>query len=533
MHRFLLSAILIVICSFSGLLAQQEASRVMIEGSAESPALVATFTEQSVVYGSMRDMASSLNLGFYRNTETGKIELKTDRYRLKATPDNPFVVVTDVFSNAQSIYQLPVNVIAAGNDLFVPMQYFAAFLDIVLPSGVEFMHTDRTLAVAKPDLDAGPDITAMEVEERANGYLIRLRSRRPIKDFSGFYRDDGWFYLTLVGARIDTGVFTRFRPVTPVRKVVPVLSPTSFQLSLQLNREIHSTDIFRDPNSNDLIIALHKKTDPGEIAQRHLQNGSNDTITRERDRWKLDVIVIDPGHGGKDPGTIGVRGTKEKDVTLGISLKLGEMIKKRMPDTKVVFTREKTSSSNCIVAVKLRTKQGGNSLSAFTQTRHAGSRRPSADSKYICFAPVGRKRRYALQRGRIRLSGLKTITKSGMRISATRILYSLQWHTVRTFGTASNSRIYCSKKWEMSRVYRTGGCVRPDSMFLSAHLCRVFSSKRDISRMRMRKGILPVRKGSSMWPKRSLTLSNGIARSMIRCSRLHRETEPSTTFMRI
>jgi N-acetylmuramoyl-L-alanine amidase len=341
MHRFLLSAILIVICSFSGLLAQQEASRVMIEGSAESPALVATFTEQSVVYGSMRDMASSLNLGFYRNTETGKIELKTDRYRLKATPDNPFVVVTDVFSNAQSIYQLPVNVIAAGNDLFVPMQYFAAFLDIVLPSGVEFMHTDRTLAVAKPDLDAGPDITAMEVEERANGYLIRLRSRRPIKDFSGFYRDDGWFYLTLVGARIDTGVFTRFRPVTPVRKVVPVLSPTSFQLSLQLNREIHSTDIFRDPNSNDLIIALHKKTDPGEIAQRHLQNGSNDTITRERDRWKLDVIVIDPGHGGKDPGTIGVRGTKEKDVTLGISLKLGEMIKKRMPDTKVVFTREK------------------------------------------------------------------------------------------------------------------------------------------------------------------------------------------------
>jgi N-acetylmuramoyl-L-alanine amidase len=340
MLRFLFGSVLITVCSVFVSSAQQESSRVIIEGSAATPALIATFTEQSVVYGSMRDVASSLNLGFYRNTETGKIELKTDRFRLKATPDNPFVIVTDVFSNAQSIYQLPVNVIATGNDLFVPMQYFAKFLDIVLPTGVEFTHTDRTLAVAKPDLYTGPDITAMEVEERANGYLIRLRSRRPIKDYSGFYREDGWFYLTIVGARIDTGVFTRFRPVTPVRKIVPVLSPTSFQLSLQLSTDIHSTDIFRDPQSNDLIIALHKKTDPASIVQRHTQNGPVDNLSRERDRWKLDVIVIDAGHGGKDPGTIGVRGTKEKDVTLGISLKLGEMIEQRMPETKVVYTRK-------------------------------------------------------------------------------------------------------------------------------------------------------------------------------------------------
>ncbi len=339
MFRFIIAVIICVLCT-DWMLAQTQTSRVEIEGRDGNPALIATFMERSVQFGSMRDMADALHIGLYRSGETGKIELKTDRFRLKATPDNPFVVVTDIHTSAQSIYQLPVSVIAAGEDLFVPMSYFAQFLDIVLPSNVEFKETERTLAVGALPSDPASDITAMEFEERANGYMIRLRATRPFKDFSGFYREDGWFYLTIVGARIDQSVFTRFQPRAPIRKVVPVQSPTSFQLSIQLNREINSTDVFHDPQSDDLIIALHKKPDPGKIAQHTPGNGPADMINRERDRWKLDVIVIDPGHGGKDPGTIGVRGTKEKDVTLGISRKLGELINKRMPESKVIFTRD-------------------------------------------------------------------------------------------------------------------------------------------------------------------------------------------------
>jgi N-acetylmuramoyl-L-alanine amidase len=53
---------------------------------------------------------------------------------------------------------------------------------------------------------------------------------------------------------------------------------------------------------------------------------------------KLRTIVIDPGHGGLYPGTRGLI-SAEKDVTLEISLKLGEAIKSNFPNTKVVFTR--------------------------------------------------------------------------------------------------------------------------------------------------------------------------------------------------
>jgi len=50
------------------------------------------------------------------------------------------------------------------------------------------------------------------------------------------------------------------------------------------------------------------------------------------------VVVIDPGHGGKDPGAIS-KGIQEKDVVLGIGLKLGKYINENFPDVKVIFTR--------------------------------------------------------------------------------------------------------------------------------------------------------------------------------------------------
>ncbi len=60
---------------------------------------------------------------------------------------------------------------------------------------------------------------------------------------------------------------------------------------------------------------------------------------------KLRTIVIDPGHGGLYPGTRGLI-SSEKDVTLEISLKLGEAIKSNFPNTKVVFTRTTDACAN-------------------------------------------------------------------------------------------------------------------------------------------------------------------------------------------
>lgn len=54
---------------------------------------------------------------------------------------------------------------------------------------------------------------------------------------------------------------------------------------------------------------------------------------------KVDVVCIDPGHGGHDPGCLGAS-VNEKNVALAIGLKLGELIEKNYPDVKVVYTRK-------------------------------------------------------------------------------------------------------------------------------------------------------------------------------------------------
>ncbi|MDR0368867.1 MAG: N-acetylmuramoyl-L-alanine amidase [Bacteroidales bacterium] len=52
------------------------------------------------------------------------------------------------------------------------------------------------------------------------------------------------------------------------------------------------------------------------------------------------VVVIDAGHGGEDPGAIGITGVKEKDVVLKLALQLGSLIEKNHSDIKVVYTRK-------------------------------------------------------------------------------------------------------------------------------------------------------------------------------------------------
>ncbi len=55
-------------------------------------------------------------------------------------------------------------------------------------------------------------------------------------------------------------------------------------------------------------------------------------------RQALRKIIIDPGHGGADYGASGAY-SKEKDITLAISLKLNEMLKQEMPDVETYMTR--------------------------------------------------------------------------------------------------------------------------------------------------------------------------------------------------
>jgi N-acetylmuramoyl-L-alanine amidase len=59
----------------------------------------------------------------------------------------------------------------------------------------------------------------------------------------------------------------------------------------------------------------------------------------ELKQYKLKTVVIDAGHGGKDPGCHGKQ-SQEAAVTLKVALELGRIIKENYPDVRVIYTRE-------------------------------------------------------------------------------------------------------------------------------------------------------------------------------------------------
>ena len=62
-------------------------------------------------------------------------------------------------------------------------------------------------------------------------------------------------------------------------------------------------------------------------------------LSNEKEKWEFKTIIIDAGHGGKDPGAVGYRGTKEKDIALDVAKRLEKKISRNM-NVKVIMTRD-------------------------------------------------------------------------------------------------------------------------------------------------------------------------------------------------
>ena len=115
------------------------------------------------------------------------------------------------------------------------------------------------------------------------------------------------------------------------------------------NNIIYKKGIFYAP-IDDFLDLLNEKTGSSYVMDYSSLSIQNKFISQEvstnpvdlyqeKKKWKFDTIIIDPGHGGKDPGAVGYRGTKEKDIVLDVSKRLARKIE-RNSKTKVILTRE-------------------------------------------------------------------------------------------------------------------------------------------------------------------------------------------------
>ena len=92
---------------------------------------------------------------------------------------------------------------------------------------------------------------------------------------------------------------------------------------------------------------------------------------------KIDVIIIDAGHGGKDPGTTAIDGTFEKDFNLEIALRLKLLLENAYSDVKVILTRD----SDKFIELTDRGKIANDSNGKLFVSIHANSKSPEESDK--------------------------------------------------------------------------------------------------------------------------------------------------------
>jgi N-acetylmuramoyl-L-alanine amidase len=315
---------------------------------------IPTYIRFGTVYISLDAFAKALSLNTYYNTPAQKIELKFKNYDLKFTADNPYIILTSDADNTANVYQLPTSTYLINSQIFVPVLYVIKPMQIalgkrmILDGNNHLVLTNQTEDLNSNSNNGSYNISGIDIAERANGTLIRVKTDKSIPSYSSDFKDS---VLTILFRDVNADVanIPTKGPGGLVKKIKVrnVGNDTEFQF--MLGKDYTTSEVLNADNSNDILITLHNN-----VFEKKNINEKN------KAKWDFNTIVIDPGHGGIDPGTIGVGGIKEKNITLGIGLKLGKLIEQNMKDVNVVYTRKTDVAVDLYERGKIANEKGGN-----------------------------------------------------------------------------------------------------------------------------------------------------------------------------
>ncbi|RKY61764.1 MAG: hypothetical protein DRP96_02270 [Candidatus Neomarinimicrobiota bacterium] len=315
---------------------------VIIEPSPENSAHgIKVITIDRTRYMSAEDFAKVFGIRTYYRKESGKIVLFFDKNKIKLTVNNSFLMFD------AKVCQMPAPTLLVDDAVFVPAISFITLVKhytipelqytIVKTRATEYIVENQSAypgkKVSSTTGSGGTTLlTGIRYEEKANGVEIRIKSRGTFTDadFSTFFKGKGWFYLTVYSADCDSMQLSSVYPTNSVQKVIAVPTGSSVQLGFQLNRQFKSADAHFDLRNSEIVVSLFLP----------LNRDIKRKIEEAKTAWIIDTIVLDPGHGGKDPGTVGRWGyMHEKDIVLDIALRVGKLLS-RNKNIKVVYTRK-------------------------------------------------------------------------------------------------------------------------------------------------------------------------------------------------
>jgi N-acetylmuramoyl-L-alanine amidase len=284
----------------------------VVFGRGYSQAQIKSMTIGKVEFIPLREITKIFEIKLEWDPITKKVQLSADKNVIEFVVGNPVVLVNSDLRRMTTAPRFREGAIV------VPLEFITEIVGDVVNVRVDWDPLNRILKML------GGDLSILGLRHYSDPKYTRIviDTIKPLKyEASQTLSKD--IEINITGGRLNPEECSLEINDKLVKSVRAIQGEESAKIVIAL-KEAVNYDTFTLRNPDRIVIGL-KPLAPGPIPLL--------------ESLKVRTIVLDPGHGGKDPGAIGPNGLKEKDVTLDIAKRLKKLLVERL-GVRVVLTRE-------------------------------------------------------------------------------------------------------------------------------------------------------------------------------------------------
>ncbi|MBT3231768.1 MAG: N-acetylmuramoyl-L-alanine amidase [Calditrichaeota bacterium] len=278
----------------------------------------------------------------------------------------PFVQV-----NGQ-LHQMPFALKPKESGFYAPIESVIELIAEYYPGDLHYDPTRRRVLASHPTTD----ILGVRYVHTPDNLLAIITAGKQLHCESDKLTESE-IVLFFPDGSIDTSGFNQVINPSGIRGIFAEQTRKGAQITLNIDERLtfEQFEILSDPPV--YIVTFRQEYD----IEMNVENNVINKLKEEQSQWDFDVVVIDPGHGGKDPGAVGATKLLEKTVVLDVALMLRDFLEDKGIQT--IMTRDKDVFIPLAERTKIANSSGGKLFVSLHCNATAGRRARGVETFFL------------------------------------------------------------------------------------------------------------------------------------------------------